>query len=89
MNLFSPVTVYGQPGCRPCERVKTQLAAKGIEFEYVDISTDDEARTYVVDVLKASSTPVIVTEHLDPMIGYDTSKFRQIVDYYTASETGL
>ncbi|AOE44674.1 NrdH-like glutaredoxin [Gordonia phage Strosahl] len=89
MNLFSPVTVYGQPSCKPCERVKSQLEEAGVEFEYVDISANDEARTYVTGVLKARSTPVIVTDAHDPIIGYDTSKIRSVIEYYTASETGL
>lgn len=89
MNLFSRVTVYGQPNCQPCKRVKEKLEEAGIEIEYVDITEDANARDYIVGELKASSTPVIVTDAHDPIVGYDTSKLRSVIEYYTASETGV
>ncbi|ASR86160.1 NrdH-like protein [Mycobacterium phage BobSwaget] len=88
-TLFAPVTVYTQPLCKPCDRVKEKLTAAGIEFEAVDLLQNAEAYTYVKNVLKASSTPVIVTDTHDPIIGYQPDKLAELIDYHTASETGL
>ncbi|AMW64137.1 glutaredoxin [Mycobacterium phage EvilGenius] len=88
-TMFAPVTVYTQPLCKPCDRVKEKLTAAGIEFDAVDLSANAEAYTYVRDVLKARSTPVILTDAFDPIIGYQPDKLAELVEYFTASETGL
>ncbi|AHJ86422.1 hypothetical protein 40AC_59 [Mycobacterium phage 40AC] len=88
-TLFAPVTVYTQPLCKPCDRVKEKLTEAGVEFDAVDLMANAEAYTYVRDVLKASSTPVIVTDALDPIIGYQPDKLSELIDYFSASETGL
>ncbi|QDP44640.1 NrdH-like glutaredoxin [Mycobacterium phage NothingSpecial] len=88
-TLFAPVTVYSQPLCKPCDRVKEKLAKAGIEFDDVNIMTNDEAYTYVSKVLGASSTPVIVTDVMEPIIGYHPDKVAELIEYFSASETGL
>ncbi|AXH46797.1 NrdH-like glutaredoxin [Mycobacterium phage Acolyte] len=88
-TMFAPVTVYSQPLCRPCDRVKEKLKQAGIEFDEVNILQNDEAFTYVKEVLKAKATPVIVTDTHDPIIGYQPDKLAELVEYHTASETGL
>lgn len=87
--MTAPVTVYTQPGCKPCDAVKERLAQAGVEFEAVDISVNDEARSYVVNVLKARSTPVVVTYTHPPILGNKQDQLDELIDYYTASETGL
>lgn len=88
-TLFEPVTIYTQPGCQPCVRVRELLEKEGIGYDLVNLQTNDEARTYVMDVLKASTVPVIVTDVMDPIIGADPEKLKELIGYFTASETGL
>ncbi|BBC43617.1 glutaredoxin [Mycobacterium phage AN9] len=88
-TMFAPITVYTQPKCRGCERVKDQLDKAGVDYDVVDLTKYDEAKTYVTHVLKASSVPVIVTDTHEPIIGYQPDKVDELIDYYTASETGL
>ncbi|BBC44185.1 glutaredoxin domain-containing protein [Paraburkholderia bengalensis] len=87
--MFTPITIYTQPGCRPCHRIQQFLDDAGVEYDVVDLTRNAEAKTYVQDVLKASSVPVIVTDHFEPIIGYQPDKVDELIDYYTASETGL
>ncbi|QGJ91352.1 thioredoxin [Mycobacterium phage Bachome] len=88
-TLFAPVTLYTQPNCAPCRRVKELLEAEGIEFDAVDITQNDEAYTYVTQVLKAAATPVIVTDTHEPIIGNRQDELEELISYYTASETGV
>ena len=53
------VTVYGQPGCRPCRAVKTSLEAKGVDLEYLDVTV---IGTEDVQALGFTSTPVTALE---------------------------
>ncbi|MCA2331877.1 NrdH-redoxin [Mycobacterium avium] len=75
------VTVYTQPGCRPCKRIMDQLKMFGVPFEVVDISLPEfsEAKTYVTEVLGAKSTPVVVSDVYEPIIGYQPDKIKQLV----------
>ncbi|AFI24966.1 hypothetical protein [Mycobacterium phage SWU1] len=88
-TLFTPVTVYTRPGCKPCERVKDKLTAAGIDFDAVDVTTNSEAYDYVTKVLNAMSVPVVVTDTHKPILGYQPDQLDELIDYYTASETGL
>ena len=39
--------VYGVEGCIPCERAISYLKELGMEFDYIDIGKDDDARLEV------------------------------------------
>ncbi|MEM0021274.1 MAG: glutaredoxin family protein [Fervidicoccaceae archaeon] len=39
--------VYGTEGCIPCERAVKYLSEMGIEWEYIDIEKNEEARMTV------------------------------------------
>ncbi|MDV6975293.1 glutaredoxin domain-containing protein [Mycobacterium intracellulare] len=82
------VTVYSQPGCRPCKRIMDQLSAFGVPFEVVDISLPEfsDAKTYVAEVLGAKSTPVVVSDVYEPIIGYQPDQIKQLVAALTTNE---
>jgi len=88
-TLFAPVTVYSKPNCPPCKKVKDILDKAGIAYDDVDVTTNDEAYSYVTGALKANAVPVIVTDTHDPIIGLKLDRLQELVDYYTASETGV
>lgn len=68
---MAKVKVYSTPTCPWCTKVKDYLKEKKIEFEELDVSTDDKARNYMVE--KSGQIGVPVTEIGDDMIiGYDT-----------------
>ncbi len=50
-------------------------------FETVDISLPEfsDAKTYVTEVLGAKSTPVVVSDVFEPIIGYQPDKIKQLV----------
>lgn len=54
------VTVYSLPSCPQCDTSKSYLRQKGIAFEEVDLSTSEEAMTYVQS-LGYTAAPVIVS----------------------------
>lgn len=78
-TLFAPVTVYSRRGCKPCERVKQKLEDADIEYDSVSLDLNEEARTYVVDVLGAKSVPVIVSDVRDPIIGYQPDELDELI----------
>ena len=53
------VTVYTKPACVQCTATKKALDKAGINYETVDISTDDAARDYVMN-LGHLQAPVVV-----------------------------
>jgi glutaredoxin-like protein NrdH len=53
------ITVYSKPCCGPCRATQSALAKTGLEFDVVDISTDEDARDEVM-ALGYSQAPVVV-----------------------------
>jgi glutaredoxin-like protein NrdH len=45
---MNQITVYTKPACVQCNAVFRALDKAGIEYQKVDISTDHEAREYVM-----------------------------------------
>lgn len=82
-TLFAPVTVYGQRECRPCLRVCAKLSEADIDFDYVDLSTNEEAKSYVVNVLEASTLPVVVSDHFETIIGYQPDKLKLLIESFS------
>ncbi|QBJ01143.1 NrdH-like glutaredoxin [Mycobacterium phage Arissanae] len=88
-TMFAPITIYTQPGCRPCHRVQEKLEEAGLDYDVVNLLTNEEAKTYVTKVLNATSVPVIVSDVRDPIIGYQPDELADLINYLTTSETGL
>lgn len=61
------VTVYGKPGCGPCKFTMDLLDGAGIEFNYRDVTGDDDALQTVANLgyLQAPVVTVQEDEHDD------------------------
>ncbi len=44
-----PVRLFSKPGCTACAGIKSQLAAKGVDFTVVDISKDYDGGMELVE----------------------------------------
>ena len=56
-----PITVYGTPWCGDCRRALRVLDQHQASYHYVDIESDDVARSYVEQVNRGyHSVPTIV-----------------------------
>jgi glutaredoxin-like protein NrdH len=74
------ITVYTKPVCPSCDSAKSYLTDyREVEFETKDITEDSEAMDYVKS-LGAMSTPVIVVEGHEPILGFDRGKLDEIFD---------
>ena len=43
------LTVYSQPNCVFCDRAKALIESKGLFYISVDITKDDEARSFLIE----------------------------------------
>ena len=55
------VTVYTKPACPQCDATRRQLDRLGIAYDVVDLTTDTNARDYVMS-LGHLQAPVVVTD---------------------------
>lgn len=53
------ITVYTKPGCVQCNATYKALEKAGLDYQVIDISTDDDARDYVMG-LGHLQAPVVV-----------------------------
>lgn len=70
------ITVYARPACGPCTATKSALDKLGLDYDVIDISTDDEARDYVMS-LGYLQAPVVVVgdEHWS---GFRPERIKQL-----------
>lgn len=55
------ITVYTKPACVQCTATKRALDKAGVAYSLVDITIDDDARDYVIE-LGHQQAPVVVTD---------------------------
>jgi glutaredoxin-like protein NrdH len=59
-RLLTPrVTVYTQPACPQCRATLRALERAGLDYETIDISTDEQARDFVMS-LGHLQAPVVI-----------------------------
>lgn len=73
---MAQVKVYSTPTCPYCIRAKKYLSDKGIAFENVDVSANEEALKQMVDVSGQMGVPVLVIDG-DVIVGFDQSRIDQ------------
>lgn len=83
------ITVYTQPGCRPCKRVIKQLQTAGLPVDEVDISADLLARDYVQRFMQAKSLPVIEADGYEPIKGYQPELVKYLIETYPKEEANV
>ncbi|ANW68298.1 NrdH-redoxin (plasmid) [Mycobacterium sp. djl-10] len=61
MSENTTITVYTKPACVQCHATYKALDKQGLDYQVVDISTDDTARDYVM-ALGYLQAPVVVAD---------------------------
>ena len=56
---MAKVKVYSTPTCPWCKKAKDFLAEKGVEFEDLDVSSNEEARKEMLDKSGQMGVPVL------------------------------
>lgn len=69
------VTVYSTPLCAPCERLKTYLRNKGVEFTVKDVMIDEAAAMFLEE-RNIRSTPVLAVDD-EIIIGFDLKRIAE------------
>lgn len=70
------VTVYSTPTCPYCIRAKQFLKANNIDFEDIDVASDEEKAQEMIDKSGQMGVPVIDIDG-EIMVGYDQEKISQ------------
>lgn len=71
------VTVYTKPACVQCNAVFRALDKAGIDYREVDISTDPEARDYVMS-LGYLQAPVVFAGPDNHFSGFRPDRIKQL-----------
>ena len=70
------VTVYTKPSCVQCNATYRALDSKGIEYEVLDVSTDEGALAHVKE-LGYLQAPVVITDE-DHWSGFRPDKIDEL-----------
>jgi len=73
---MSKLIIYGRPNCDGCNKSKTLLKVREVEYEYVDITEGRGSIAFYSDFPDAKSVPQIIRDD-----GYVIGGFRDLVAY--------
>lgn len=79
------ITIYTQPTCQACHRLKAYLKQKGIEYHERNVS-EDETAFAKLQQLGASTTPVIVVGN-EVIVGFDQAKLERLLSQETSLQS--
>ena len=71
------VTVYGKPACVMCNATNMKLQRLGIEYEYIDVSTNADALEYTKS-LGYMQAPVGVAPNGEHWSGFNPDKLNAL-----------
>jgi glutaredoxin-like protein NrdH len=80
---MDPITVFTKPACAQCNAVFHPLDKMGIEYRRVDISTDAEAREYVM-ALGHLQAPVVYAGPDHHFSGFRPDRLKALADLTAA-----
>ncbi len=72
------VKVYSTPTCPWCKKAKAYLQEKGIEFESIDVSSDEKAQKEMIEKSGQMGVPVLDIGG-KIVIGFDKEKIDEIL----------
>lgn len=50
MNIKSDFIVYGRDNCPYCVKAKELLDSRGLQYEYIDVSENQDAREFIKSI---------------------------------------
>ncbi|MFZ1127886.1 peptide-methionine (S)-S-oxide reductase MsrA [Methanoregula sp.] len=72
------VRIYSTPGCHNCHEIKEFLTSKKEEFEEVDLATDEDARTMIIEKTGHLGAPIVQIGD-EFIFGYDPKKMERLL----------
>lgn len=70
------VKVYSTPTCPYCKMAKQFLDENKIEYENIDVSTDQEAAKHMIDKSGQMGVPVIMIDE-KPIVGFNKEEIKK------------
>jgi len=71
--------VYSTPSCPYCEILKQFLYEKGVKFEVIDASDNEEAQNYIFEKTGKMTAPVIEIDD-EIVVGFDKAKIMKLLN---------
>jgi glutaredoxin-like protein NrdH len=80
---MTAITVYTKPACVQCGAVFRALDKLGVEYQKVDISTDSDARDYVMS-LGYLQAPVVYVGPTNHFAGFRPDRIKALKSFVAA-----
>jgi glutaredoxin-like YruB-family protein len=72
------VKVYSTPRCHNCHEIKEYLKSKNVEFEEIDLASDEDARDMIVEKTGHLGAPIVQIGD-EFIFGYDPKKMENLL----------
>lgn len=72
------VKVYSTPGCHNCKEIEEYLRSKNVEFEEIDIASNEDARNMIIEKTGHLGAPIVGIGE-DFIFGFDPKKMERLL----------
>lgn len=77
------VTVYGTTNCAFCKTERQWLDREGVDYEYVNLDEDEQARMFMHQTLDITTVPVTMVtrkpEDVEIVLGFDRLRLAMVI----------
>ena len=79
ISIVVKIKIYSTPTCPWCKRAKAYLTNKGIDFESIDVSSNDTAQKEMIEKSGQMGVPVIDIDG-QIVVGFDKDKINEYLN---------
>ncbi|MBU1045730.1 glutathione S-transferase N-terminal domain-containing protein [Patescibacteria group bacterium] len=73
------VKIYSSPSCPYCEILEQFLYEKGVKFEVIDVTDNENAQNYIFEKTGKMAVPVIEIDD-EIVVGFDKKKIMELLN---------
>jgi glutaredoxin 3 len=78
--MIKKVRVFSTPGCNSCKQAGKFLSEKGVDFDYIDVTSDGEALKEMRTISKGARSAPIISVCDKVLIGFNKAELENAIN---------
>ncbi len=83
--MTKKIKVFSTPGCNSCNQAKRYLTEKGVDFDYIDVTTDSEGLQEMRTLSRGARSAPIISIGDKVLVGFNKAELDSALSFYESS----